>query len=100
MSEPTLQQLHAELDALGGALDASDAGGADEIVRAYDRNLRRYVEQRGRAAPLEALRDLLRIQNGLLARMREQRGVLAGDLRRVRRSGAASRAYASAGTDP
>ena len=100
MSDPGLQHLRSELDALGAALDADDLAAADRVAAAYDSALRRYLEQRGSNAPVSALRELLQLQNELVARMRDQRDRVAGELRRMRKAGAASRAYATAGAQP
>lgn len=97
MKDPGLQLLYAGLDSLRAALDAEDLASADAVVAAYDQALRQYLEERGAAAPVAALRELLHIQNGLLAGMGERRDRVAGELRQARRAGEASRAYATTG---
>lgn len=97
--DPGLTGLHAGLDTLGSALDDDDLAEAGEVMAAYDRSLRHYLEQRGREAPIDAIRELLRMQNDLLLRMASRRRGIAGELERVRRAGEASRAYAAAGAE-
>lgn len=100
MNDPGLELLRSKLDALGAALDAGDLAAAGGTVAAYDGALRHYLEQRGRAAPVPALRELLQTQNELLSRMRSQQDRIGGELHRMKKAGAASRAYAATGAEP
>ncbi|MCD9030429.1 hypothetical protein LDO32_01600 [Luteimonas sp. Y-2-2-4F] len=100
MSAPSLQSLHAGLGALGEAVGRDDLDGADRIMADYDLALRRYIEQAGMQAPLDGLRGLLRLQNAVVADLRERRQRAADALRRERRTRSAHRAYASGGTAP
>lgn len=93
MSDPALQQLRAGLGSLEQALAQGDLAAAERSLAGYDRSLRQYLQERGRAAPVDALRDLLRLQGALIARMRRQRDGVAVELRKLRRAGSASRAY-------
>ena len=97
MSLPSLQDLHAGLDHLDGALAGDDILGAAEIMAAYDAQLRRYIEDGARSAPVEALRNLLQVQNDLLARMHDRKDLLCREARQTQRVGHASRAYAAVG---
>ncbi|WP_157515189.1 hypothetical protein [Luteimonas abyssi] len=97
MSVPALHELHAGLEALDGAIDADDLSGAGDIMSAYDRQLRQYIEQTGQDAPLAGLRQLLGMQNALLSRMRDRQEALGDELRRDRRAVRASQAYAQVG---
>lgn len=94
---PRLEDLHAQLGGLGAAMDADDMVAAQAAMDAYDRSLRGYMEGRGQAAPVDAIRTLLRLQNELLLRMGAERRRAAAGLDRVRRAGEATRAYAAAG---
>lgn len=96
MSDPALQRLRAGLATLEAALEDGDLAAAERSLAGYDRSLRTYLHERGRTAPLDALGELLRLQGALMARMRQQRDGIAGELRRLRRAGSASRAYVQA----
>ncbi|WP_024890300.1 hypothetical protein [Luteimonas huabeiensis] len=100
MSAPGLQALHAGLAALGEAVGRDDLERADRILADYDLALRRYVEQAGTQAPLDGLRELLRLQNAVVADLRARRQRAADALRQDRQARCAQRAYASAGTAP
>ena len=93
MTARGLAHLHARLDALGSAL-GDDVHAAAEQMAAYHEELQAYIEEAGHEAPVEALRGLLQLQNGLLLRMHERKQAIVEALRRARRAEAASRAYA------
>lgn len=97
MSEDTgLQDLRAQLDAIASALAADDLAGAGAGAAAYDIALRDYLEACAPGhAPVDALREMLSMQNRLLLRMAETQKGIAGKLREVHRAGRASRAYAA-----
>ena len=75
-------------------LGGDDVHAAAEQMAAYHEELQAYIEEAGHEAPVEALRGLLQLQNGLLLRMHERKQAIAEALRRARRAEAASRAYA------
>ena len=97
MSDGTgLHNLHAQLDVIATALETDDLAAAGAGAEAYDTALRGYVEAcaPGRT-PMDALRELLRLQNSLLLCMAEKKKGIAGELREARKAGKASRAYAA-----
>lgn len=95
MSAPGRAQLEAELDALGSAVGAGDISEAALRMNTYDSLLRDYIAATAPNTPVDALRELLGIQDALLLRMRERQNTIGAALRQVRRQDSASRAYAT-----
>lgn len=91
-----LQDLRTQLDAIASALDTDDLAAAGAGATAYDAALRDYLGAcTPGTTPVDAMRELLRMQNTLLLRMAEKQKGIAGELRQVHRAGRASRAYAA-----
>jgi hypothetical protein len=97
VSVPSLGTLHEELSRIDHALTLDDIDGAGHVLAEYDAHLRHYIERVGAAAPLDALRQLLQIQNGLAVRMLERQRSVGEAMRRSHRAESASRAYAQVG---
>lgn len=95
MNAPDRAQLEAELDALGAAVDAGDISEAALRMNAYDSLLRDYIAATAPHTPVDALRELLAIQNALLLRMRDKQAAIGEVLRQAHRQDSASRAYAT-----
>lgn len=94
------QDLYDQLDALGVAVDAGDVEIAAQRMIDYDAALRCYIETTAPDTPLDVLRALLAIQDGLLLRMRERKAVIGAALLRSHRQDSASRAYAAVEVAP
>lgn len=94
MNLPGHDALHDQLDALGVAVDAGDMDTAAQCMTDYDAALRCYMEATAPHTPLDVLRELLKLQNALLLRMRERQAEIGALLRQSHRQDSASRAYA------
>ena len=95
-AEQALQALRADLEALRAALEAEDHDEAATIVGNHDRRLRDYLQAHGAESAAGELRDLLALQQSLMADMAERRDVAAGHLRAGRKSVRAANAYQQA----
>lgn len=95
MNPAARQGLHDQLDALGAAIEADAFDEAAQRMRDYDAALRAYIDATAGNAPVDALRELLKLQNALLLHMRERQTRIGDALRQVHRHDAASRAYAT-----
>lgn len=95
MSAPGHQALFDQLDALGSAIDGDAFDEAAGRMRDYDAALRGYIEATAGQAPVEVLRELLKLQNALLLHMRDRQAVIGDALRQAHRQDSASRAYAT-----
>ena len=63
MNAATPAALHAHLLDLRDALDGEDYGSAGELLALHDRRMRQYIDTVGLQAPMQALRELLRMQH-------------------------------------
>lgn len=94
-----LEQLHARLDAVeAGLSEAVDAAAVH--MTAYQDELQRFIETRGRNVSPEALDALQKRQNTVLEAMRSRRQAIGDALRKLHRQGSASRAYAAMDVAP
>lgn len=65
MNDATPDTLHDDLVDLRDALDREDFQCAGDVLALHDRRMRQYIDTVGMQAPLQALRELLRLQHRL-----------------------------------
>ena len=92
----TLKALHDDLEALRVAVEQEDHAQAERIASGHDRRLREFVEACGAQSAANGLRNLLALQQSLMADMLVRRDIAAARLRAARQSVRAAHAYQQA----
>ncbi|MQP74792.1 hypothetical protein CQ393_02645 [Stenotrophomonas sp. MYb238] len=95
-TDHTLQALHDDLEALRAAVEQEDHAEAERIASGHDRRLREFVDACGVQAAANGLRNLLALQQSLMADMLVRRDIAAARLRAGRQSVRAVHAYQQA----
>ncbi|HBN53527.1 MAG TPA: hypothetical protein DD456_05680, partial [Stenotrophomonas sp.] len=80
-TDHTLQALHDDLEALRAAVEQEDHAEAERIASGHDRRLREFVDACGVQAAANGLRNLLALQQSLMADMLVRRDIAAARLR-------------------
>lgn len=96
MTEASQAALESELAAIGAAVESGDVEDAAERMARYDTALRCYIETTTPHAPVDVLRELLRMQNAVLLQMRERQAAIGEILRQSQRQATAANAYSAA----
>lgn len=96
MSGGVLQSLVADLDAMDRALDTADYGLAGRILAEHDQRLKDCFGGGGLSPACSELQAVLERQQAIARRMIAMRDHISAQLRSVRQSGEAARAYREA----